>query len=218
MEWVVVIAILLFMFWRWTGLELGDLKPLPKSYAEKPRPKIPALKPRTAPPTPQETAKALTMMRVVHARIEDVNNKEYSGLSLQALDQAALSLAQARALDPSAVLTVETKDGRLEYTQDQMALRILVSEGYAHASFYASYCNNYDLYRKKEIPRAQRDAFAAMQKALKYNPDNPGTYIAFADVLWRTDQRKDAKHIMDGALKKFPDNVDVIMKHQDMSA
>lgn len=106
-------------------------------------------------------------------------------------------LEQARAKDPTASIEVADKKGRvLTWTADSMAAEALHIE----ASIFLQHAS----------PGTLRDTRIALEKAVKFAPNNIAYRSKLADVYLDLYQRDRAWELAQQTVQLFPDNVDAI--------
>jgi tetratricopeptide (TPR) repeat protein len=231
----------------WLRYMLGTSQP--PQPAEDPRP--PLSSPPRHPPTPDETAKAVVQLRVLRSHIDDyyvnakaaAKSKDKVGPApdISALTKATFNLRKAMALDPDAVLLVETKDGPHTYTQNALAAELLYLEAEAYdlnaenisaqmdedtnaynalASGDRSVLRDYQRKWDKDfatLGENRRLALEALRKAITYSPGNPDLYVLAAKISSKIYEQKDAaRQYAREALRLAPDNIDAIKCAQDL--
>ena len=139
---------------------------------------------------------ATEALRFARAYLDDCYQQGASGSQRNdAVKFATKYLQQARALDPSARITVEEKNGAVTYTQDQLA---------AEALFLEATLLSFDGAHEIQL----QSAFDALKKAAAYNPTAPHIHRRIAEVLLKLHRRADALKAAQFALSLDPSNLD----------
>jgi tetratricopeptide (TPR) repeat protein len=181
---------------------------------------------KNRPPTDKETAQARVQLQLsAHLREQAIDAKHYD-LALNHLAQATLALNKARRLDKNAKITLTTKSGPLEATQDWLAFDYLTLEGLVcerkgHAESDHPFTMDDDVreQRWRKSKRAFKQSIRAYEKAHKYNPQDPLPFIGIFDAYWALEgpKKKLARKYIKKALKLEPTNMDALSRWQKVN-